>query len=88
MVLAKIAAEDPTPPRQLNRSIPVDLETIVLKAMSKEAGERYATAEDFAADLQLFLEQRKIKAQRRGLADRLARWLRRHPPLLAWPARR
>jgi eukaryotic-like serine/threonine-protein kinase len=79
VVLAKIAAEDPTPPRQLNRSIPVDLETIVLKAMSKEAGERYATAEDFAADLQLFLEQRKIKAQRRGLADRLARWLRRHP---------
>ncbi len=37
VVLAKIAAEDPTPPRQLNRSIPVDLETIVLKAMSKEA---------------------------------------------------
>jgi eukaryotic-like serine/threonine-protein kinase len=79
VVLAKIAAEDPTPPRQLNRSIPVDLETIVLKAMSKEADERYATASEFADDLTLFLEQRKIKARRRGLADRLARWLRRHP---------
>ena len=79
VVLAKIASEDPPPPRQLNPSIPVDLETIVLKAMSKEPGERYPTAEEFAADLERFCERRKIKAQRRGLADRLARWLRRHP---------
>ena len=51
----------------------------MLKAMSKEPAERYATAEEFAADLERFCERRKIKAQRRGLADRLARWLRRHP---------
>jgi eukaryotic-like serine/threonine-protein kinase len=83
VVLAKIASEDPPAPRQLNPSIPVDLETIVLKAMSKEPGERYATAEEFAADLECFGEGKKIKAQRRGLADRLARWLRRHPAGLA-----
>ena len=79
LVLAKIASEDPPSPRWLNPAIAVDLETIVLKAMSKEPAERYATAEDFAADLEAFREQKKIKAQRRGLADRFARWLRRHP---------
>jgi eukaryotic-like serine/threonine-protein kinase len=79
VVLAKIVSEDPPSPRQLNPTIPVDLETIVLKAMSKEPGERYPTAEEFAADLECFCQGRKIKAQRRGLADRLARWLRRHP---------
>jgi eukaryotic-like serine/threonine-protein kinase len=83
VVLAKIASEDPPAPRELNPSIPVDLETIVLKAMSKEPDERYATAEEFAADLACFCEGKKIKAQRRGLADRLARWLRRHPAGLA-----
>ncbi len=70
VVLAKIASEDPPAPRQLDPSIPVDLETIVLKAMSKEPGERYSTAEEFAADLECFAEGKKIKAQRRGLADR------------------
>jgi eukaryotic-like serine/threonine-protein kinase len=79
VVLAKIASEDPPSPRQLNPAIPIDLETIVLKAMSKEPGERYPTAEEFAVDLECFCEGKKIKAQRRGLADRLARWLRRHP---------
>jgi eukaryotic-like serine/threonine-protein kinase len=79
VVLAKIATEDPAPPRRLNPSIPVDLETIVQKAMSKEAAERYATATDFAADLEHFRNHQRIKAQRPGVADRLARWLRRHP---------
>jgi WD40 repeat protein/serine/threonine protein kinase len=79
VVLAKIASEDPPSPRWLNPAIPVDLETIVLKAMSKEPAERYATADEFASDLEAFREQKKIKAQRRGLADRFARWLRRHP---------
>jgi eukaryotic-like serine/threonine-protein kinase len=83
VVLAKIAAEDPTPLRRLNPSIPVDLETIVQKAMSKEAAERYATAEEFAADLEHFCDRKKIKAQRPRAADRLARWLRRHPGGLA-----
>ena len=79
VVLAKIAAEDPTPLRRLNPLIPVDLETIVQKTMSKEAAERYATAVEFAADLEHFCNRKRIKAQRPRVADRLARWLRRHP---------
>ena len=41
----------PTPPRELNPSIPDWLERIVLMAMAKEPAERWATAGDLAAAL-------------------------------------
>ncbi len=50
-VLRKIAQDEPTPPRRLNPAIPRELETILLKAMSKEPGSRYATAQELADDL-------------------------------------
>ena len=39
-VLRQIADEEPRPPRRLNRAMPADLETIVLKAVSKSPAER------------------------------------------------
>ncbi len=41
-VLRKIAQDEPIPPRRLNPTIPRELETILLKAMSKEPESRYA----------------------------------------------
>src|SRR5262245_57768471 len=55
-ILKRITDEEPRPPRSHNRAIPVDLETIVLKALTKEPAERYATAKDLAEDLRRFLE--------------------------------
>ena len=46
------------------RWIPRDLETIVLKAMDPDAGRRYASAAEFAADLARFLNGRPVRAQR------------------------
>src|SRR5207244_7100383 len=43
-ILHRIAFEDPTPPRKLDRLIPAELETIALKALTKNPAERYATA--------------------------------------------
>ena len=45
-------------------AVPVDLETIVLKAMAHEAADRYATAEALAEDLRRFLADRPILARR------------------------
>ena len=51
-------------PRQRNRDIPADLETVVLKALAKEPQRRYGTAKEMADDLRRFLEQRPILARR------------------------
>ena len=43
-LIEQVLHQSPQPLRQLDRRIPRDLETIVLKAMAKEPGERYPTA--------------------------------------------
>ena len=71
----------PVAPRRINRRIPRDLETIVLKASAPEASRRYGTAGEFAADLQRFLEDRPIHARRSTPQERLWRWCRRNPAM-------
>jgi serine/threonine protein kinase/Flp pilus assembly protein TadD len=77
-VQEQILREEPRPPRQLNMSIPVDLETIVLKALAKEPEARYATAQEMANDLRRFLEDRPVQARRPTLRQRARKWARRH----------
>ncbi len=77
-LLRQIAFEEPKPPRRLNRSIPVELETIVLKAMEKNPADRYATAKELADDLRRFLEDKAIRAKRPTLRQRAGKWARRH----------
>jgi len=43
-LLSQIAFKEPRPLRKLDRAIPAELETIVLKAMEKAPGDRYSTA--------------------------------------------
>jgi serine/threonine protein kinase len=62
-LLRQIAFEEPRPPRQLNKAVPADLETIVLKALGKNPAERYATAQDLVDDLRRFLEDKPIRAK-------------------------
>jgi eukaryotic-like serine/threonine-protein kinase len=65
-VLHAVVEEEPPSPRSLVRDLPVDLETIVLKAMSKRPEDRYATASDMAADLRRFRNAEPIAAIRPG----------------------
>jgi serine/threonine protein kinase/WD40 repeat protein len=81
-VLRRITQDDPVPPRRLDATIPIDLETIVLKAMAKEATERYATAQEFADDLRRVLADQPITARRPSLAQRTRRFVRRHRTLM------
>jgi serine/threonine protein kinase len=81
-VLRQIEHDDPRPPRSLNPAIPGDLETIVLKALAKEAEARYATAQDLADDLGRFLEDKPIRARRPTLVQRARKWARRHKALV------
>jgi serine/threonine protein kinase/Flp pilus assembly protein TadD len=77
-LLRQIAFDEPEPPRRLNKRIPAELETIVLKTMEKGPAERYATAKELADDLRHWLEDRPIQARRPTLAQRARRWARRH----------
>lgn len=46
---------DPRPPSALNKSIPDDLEKIILKAMQKNPKNRYITMAEMISDINLFL---------------------------------
>jgi eukaryotic-like serine/threonine-protein kinase len=51
----KITVVEPKPPRQIDATLSEELERICLKALSKRASDRYATARDFADDLRTFV---------------------------------
>src|SRR5262249_35830614 len=72
----QIAFEEPKAPRRVNKRIPVELETIVLKAMAKNPAERYATMQELADDLERFLEDKPIRARRPTLRQRAGKWVR------------
>jgi eukaryotic-like serine/threonine-protein kinase len=73
----------PKSPRDVDRRIPRDLETIVLKAMSKDPTARYASAHALGEDLRRFLENRTILARRSTSLERTGRWCRRNPAVAA-----
>ncbi len=81
-LLRQIVFEEPRPLRRIDPRIPAELETIVLKAMSKEPTGRYGRSQELADDLRCFLEHKPIRARRPTLVDRLAKWCRRHRPLV------
>jgi serine/threonine-protein kinase len=79
MLLLRIQEEEPRPPRKLDESIPLDLETVCLKAMAKEPAGRYDGAEAFAADLRRYLAGEPVLARPEGRLARLVRRCRRKP---------
>ena len=83
-VLRKIAFDEPVAPRKLNSAIPLDLETIVTKAMAKNPSERFATARELANDLQQFVHDKPVRAKPPSLVQRARKWSRRHKAVI-WP---
>src|SRR5262249_47566692 len=77
--LGQVRQDEPVPPRRLQPTVPRDLETICLKCLRKEAGRRYATAQDLADDLRRFRAAEPIRARPVGPAERIVAWCRRKP---------
>jgi len=82
-ILARIDYEEPRPIRRLNPAVPLDLATIVAKAMAKDISARYLTAQDLGDDLNRFLEGRPVKARRASAWQQGIRWSRRNPVVAA-----
>lgn len=73
-LIERIHNTNPTPLRKVDARISLDLETIVGKAIAKEPYRRYATAEDFAEDLNRYLNNQPILARQVGTAERVVLW--------------
>ncbi|MHC4876239.1 MAG: WD40 repeat domain-containing serine/threonine protein kinase [Planctomycetota bacterium] len=77
--IVAICEEQPVSIRQLNPSLPRDLEIITAKAIEKDPDARYATVDAFAADVAAFLNHNPITARPIGVAGHVWRWSRRRP---------
>lgn len=73
-----IRREEPAPLGQVNREARGDLNLVVMKALASEPGQRYATAAEFADDLDAVLESRPVRARAPTRAYRAARFVRRN----------
>ncbi|HEX8208527.1 MAG TPA: Stk1 family PASTA domain-containing Ser/Thr kinase [Solirubrobacteraceae bacterium] len=51
-IALKQVSEPPLPPSRLNPAVPLDLEAVVLRALSKEPQQRFADADEFIAALE------------------------------------
>lgn len=80
-VLSQVQGAMPVPPRRLNPSVPVDLQTICLRCLQKEPERRYATARELAEDLGRFLAAEPIRARPVSPAEKLWLWCKRRPVL-------
>lgn len=78
VLLQHVAHDDPIVPRRIQPALPIELETIVLKALEKDPALRYTTARDLADDLRRFLMEQPIKARPATRLDRARKWARRN----------
>lgn len=65
-------------PAVLRRKLAGDLDNIVLKALRKEPGRRYASAEQLSDDISRYLEGLPIHARADTIAYRTSKFVRRH----------
>ena len=71
-----------TESRKLKSQLTGDLDTIVLTAMRKEPGRRYASVEQFSEDLRRYMNDLPVQARSDTVGYRTAKFVRRNYPLL------
>jgi len=77
-VLTRVQEGDFSWPREVNRKVDRGLEAICLKAMGLKAEDRYASGSALAEDVEHWLADEPVSAQRETLGKWIARWMRHH----------
>jgi eukaryotic-like serine/threonine-protein kinase len=78
-IIDQVKSVEPVSPRQLNGSIPKDLNTICLKCLEKQPSRRYSTAGEMAGDLERFLRGEPVQARPITALGKTWRWALRRP---------
>ena len=73
-------------PRKANPRAPRALEAVCLKAMAKGPEDRYASATELAREIERWLADEPVRADREPAVARLARWARRNRSIVAGAA--
>jgi serine/threonine-protein kinase len=81
--MVQVLADEPVPPRQRNRGVPRNLESICLKCLQKDPQRRYASAHLLADDLRHFLDGEAVTARPLRWLGRVVRWGHQCPALAA-----
>ena len=75
-LMYRVVSEYPQLPRQIDSSIPEDLEAIIVTAIEKKRDERYQSCREMAQDISLYLKRRQVgafnKYRRKKIRWRLA----------------
>jgi eukaryotic-like serine/threonine-protein kinase len=79
--LFAVLETEPTLPRKLDSSIPVDLQQICLRCLEKNPARRYPSAAALADDLQRFLDGEPLAHPVADVQHRIRQSLRREPAL-------
>jgi tRNA A-37 threonylcarbamoyl transferase component Bud32 len=77
--MLQVIREEVVPPRQLNRKVDPDLETVCLKCLEKDRRNRYVSAAALAEDLRRFQEGEPTLARPLSEQELAVRWARKHP---------
>jgi tetratricopeptide (TPR) repeat protein len=80
-LIHQVVEHEPPLLRAINPRVPQDLQSIVLKAMAKDAVDRYRSAGDLVGELRRFLKGEPVQAKKPTLWQQSVKWCRRHP---AW----
>ncbi len=86
LVLSMVINQSPPLLCSVNSKIPLDLEAICKKAMSKRRDRRYTDCNLFAEDLRRWSNDEAIQARRIGRLESFRRWRRRNPVVAALSA--
>jgi serine/threonine protein kinase/tetratricopeptide (TPR) repeat protein len=78
-LIERIRRDEPPAPWAVDRRIPRDLETVVVKAMAKEPRRRYQSADELGEDLARFIAGEPVRARRISAVERVGRWVGRKP---------
>jgi len=69
-------------PRQIDPSLPRELEELLLRAMARDPDDRLASVGQLLAEIEAYLEDRELSTVSYSPAERLRKWTRRNQPLV------